>query len=110
MCSYTQALCLPPQATSAATSAAADGSLESLPSHVHWQGLLLYDITKISDYFDAFSDLPVLEEEESLPDALWLSHEARGALCRVRGGHGPALRAQERQRGSSVACSKAAIC
>ena len=111
MCSFTQALCLteqPPHVTSAATSAAADGSHESLPSHVHWQGLLLYDITKISSYRDAFSDLPVSEEEDS--DALWLSQEARGALRRVRGGRGPALRDQERERGSSVTRSNAAIC
>jgi hypothetical protein len=73
MCSYTQALCLSAQPP------------------------LLYDITKIPDYCDAFSDL--YEKKESLPGALWLSDE----VARLRGGRGPALRAHEREIGSSVA-------
>jgi hypothetical protein len=96
MCSFTQALCLteqPLQATSATASTAADGRHESQPSHVHRQGLFFYDITKIPDYCDAFSD------QTSMPDALWLSEEVE----RVRDGLGPAQRAQERERGSSVA-------
>jgi hypothetical protein len=90
---YTRALGLtqqsPTKPRAARNCAAPNGAEDDFPTaHTHWNGLPIYDITKISRYRDAFADLQMsrstLEDGQQVlvgdSGNIWLSPEALAAL------------------------------